>query len=256
MNCTEEERYARLGHKTGVSVYWIHYRNEVSTVDFQAIAHKTNLEDVSMLSSISLDRRRDAPETPSAEGFHQVGKATEVIELQNRRSELLDTILTRYGSLKNAQQVDASLSTGYHRVWMDLRDTKARLHRAASEKESRGHFQTVCPTDSDEARDDVDVETLFAQVDETGPQIRSESVDPRRHPMLVKHLQTLASLVDQVQTALFDNDNLTETQIGNIMVDAFCRVHSADSFYPGQEPFPGEYDCRWCGALLSEFSSR
>jgi hypothetical protein len=34
MNYTEEERCARMGYKKGDVVYWNHYCNETSTVDF------------------------------------------------------------------------------------------------------------------------------------------------------------------------------------------------------------------------------
>ena len=60
INCTEKERCSRMGHKTGDGVYWTHYRNKISVVDFQAIRSDIDAEDVSVLTKNMLASRQGA----------------------------------------------------------------------------------------------------------------------------------------------------------------------------------------------------
>ena len=67
MNCSEEERCARMGHKTDDSVYWTHYSN----VDVQALARDVDGQHVSRFFAIELKRKVDAPKVLS-ENFRKV----------------------------------------------------------------------------------------------------------------------------------------------------------------------------------------
>lgn len=91
-HCTKEERSAPMGHMDGDGVYWRSYRNQTSTVDFQAIAHRADAEDVSCLSSVALNRREDAPTALSVEGYRTVYNDTQVLAANKREIELLITV--------------------------------------------------------------------------------------------------------------------------------------------------------------------
>ena len=54
------------------------------------------------------------------------------------------------------------------------------------------------------------------------------------------------TVVDDISSALFKGE-LNDTELGNVMVAAFNCLHQNDFFYPGQELYPGTYECRFCG---------
>lgn len=154
MNCSEEERCGRMGHKTGDTVYWSHYRNEVSTVDFQAIAHRTEVEDISMLSSIALNSHADAPKRLSIEGFQKVQKSPDLSALIEIESRLLDTLLQQ-GSIAEATKCGGKAFEDYDRARKNVRNLKASLRAAEYRKEYRNFFDLLRP--SSKPRPDADV---------------------------------------------------------------------------------------------------
>lgn len=130
----------------GDSVYFKHYRNVVSTIDFQAIAHRTDVEDISMSASISLNRRADAPKRLSVEGFRRVQTVPEIINLVDRESALLDQLMASHGSVTNARRVGDKVFNDYERVRLDLRNKKATLRAAVFREEYLNFFSISCPT--------------------------------------------------------------------------------------------------------------
>lgn len=130
----------------GDSVYFKYYRNEVSTIDFQAIAHRTNVEDMSMSASISLKRRADAPKRLSVEGFRRVQTMPEITNLVDGEFALLDQLMASHGSVTNARRVGDKVFNDYERVRLDLRNKKATLRDAVFREEYLSFFSISCPT--------------------------------------------------------------------------------------------------------------
>lgn len=63
------------------------------------------------------------------------------------------------------------------------------------------------------------------------------------------------SLVDQVPRYLYDQpSNSTWNTLSAYFVDVFNCFHGADQFYPGHEPFPGTWNCRFCGEHFADLS--
>ncbi|KAG6354360.1 hypothetical protein INS49_004377 [Diaporthe citri] len=59
------------------------------------------------------------------------------------------------------------------------------------------------------------------------------------------------SLVDEVAKHLYEQpQDATWESLADYFVTAFNHLHSADRFFPGQEPLPGTFDCRFCGLYL------
>lgn len=145
MNCTKEERLARMGHKDGEGVYWRSYRNQTSTVDFQAIAHRVDAEDVSMLSSISLNRRADAPTKLSEEGYRTVYNDPAVSAATTREIELLDSLLETYRTLDNAKRTDRDGFQRYDEARVKARVIRETLRGKLFQEEYRAHFNAPCP---------------------------------------------------------------------------------------------------------------
>ncbi|KAF2225633.1 hypothetical protein BDZ85DRAFT_316789 [Elsinoe ampelina] len=65
------------------------------------------------------------------------------------------------------------------------------------------------------------------------------------------------SLLDQVPDLLYNQkESTTHASLSAIFTDLFNHLHCADKFYPNQEPFPGTFECRFCGYhFLDLFSS-
>jgi hypothetical protein len=74
MNVSKEERRARMGHSDSDSTYWSHYRNEISTVDVQAIIHGVEAFDTTMHSSVTLGRGERAPKRQSETGYQEMAR--------------------------------------------------------------------------------------------------------------------------------------------------------------------------------------
>lgn len=64
------------------------------------------------------------------------------------------------------------------------------------------------------------------------------------------------TLVDLVPHMLYEQppEGLDRTTLSNFFCDAFNHLHAADKFYPNQEPFPGTFDCRFCGEHFLELN--
>ena len=103
LHCSAEEKCYRMGHRPGDRTYWKYYRCDTSTNDFQGVARGVQQEDVSRLSSISLNRREDAAKFISASGIAQVSGNPEIIALGDAEIQILDRLLVAHGTLKKAQ---------------------------------------------------------------------------------------------------------------------------------------------------------
>jgi hypothetical protein len=66
-----------LGHSDSSTTYWSHYRNEISTFDFQAIMHGVQAEDMTMHSSLTLGSAlANAPRRLSKKGYEDVPRSS------------------------------------------------------------------------------------------------------------------------------------------------------------------------------------
>lgn len=74
---------------------------------------------------------------------------------------------------------------------------------------------------------------------------------PTRGPLSGPREAARHSLVDDVPAWLYAQPpGITWRELSAHFVDAFNHLHGADRFYPGQEPLPGTFDCRFCGDTL------
>ena len=49
---------------------------------------------------------------------------------------------------------------------------------------------------------------------------------------------------------------LEERALSAILIENFSVMHTVDAFYPGEESFPGTYQCRYCDSHLSTHSKK
>lgn len=141
-----DDRCALMGHKSGESIYWRHCRNTTSAVDFQAILRHQKTEDVSMLSSVSINKRRDAPQCLSSEGFWRISSSLVIKTLLEPRDALLDKIIGRYKSVAKASSQDPVLYSAYAEANLALRLRRQTMTKDAYAPEYKAHFDSDCPT--------------------------------------------------------------------------------------------------------------
>ena len=162
-NCNVEERTARMEHWSGDYSYWKYYRSECSTIDYQAIAHSTDVEDVSILSSVSLNRKVDAPQRLSIEGHRKVALSPDLLALQEVETSLLDKLLVTHRSLKEAAKVKSAVFADYERTRIAVMNLRQRLKELEYRQEYKNFFLTPCPTsklsqDSDDVINDTEAQ--------------------------------------------------------------------------------------------------
>ncbi|KAJ9641412.1 hypothetical protein H2199_005382 [Coniosporium tulheliwenetii] len=326
MNCTEEERTARMGHKSGDSTYWTHYRNQTSTVDFQAVFRGIPAVDMTPLSSISLDSRSDAPKSLSPEGWRAVHCDAKVIELTSVEIDRLDLLLGKYGTLQQAAAQDREAYDRYKEARIAANSERQRLRVALFEKEykafSRGPtseeqiteqaltiealaepdfldppspkdsipvdpllqestFPSTVGLESLVLEKDGDVpidplllqESTFDQVSATpepdpttlstilaAEEARQITIDNGREIIEQRASQQGRNeviiapwtVVDDVPAAMFGRGPTSRVDLIGYLIDAFNHIHVIDQFYPGQEPLPGTWKCRFCSKALAQ----
>ena len=284
-----------MGHQPGDYSYWKYYRSECSTIDYQAIAHGAEIQDVSMLSSISLNRTVDAPQRLSIEGHQRVTPSPEFLALQEVETALLDRLLVAHKSLKEAAKVTSTVFADYERTRINVKSLRKKLREAEYRQEYKNFFLTPYPTSkpsqtsddfidpagaqglanpaaeppsadyplhtstptqppldaNDQFRPD-DMEAIFSSADDVNKNGSGVILDSHRRMQLGmdKVVKMNTTMVDDIPSALFKGE-LNDTELSNVMVAAFNRLHQIDFFLPGQEPYPCTYECRFCGLLLS-----
>ena len=143
-NCTEEERCARMGHKTGDKTYWTHYRNETSTIDFQAIRAGVDAEDVTVLSSILLASRQSAPTSISSQGFRDVYKDPKLKALLSKEADLLDDLLTQNLSLDAAKVKEPRKHKRLEDLSSEILALKVKLRAQIYRAEYKAYVEKPC----------------------------------------------------------------------------------------------------------------
>jgi hypothetical protein len=109
MSTTKEERCARMGHSDSDTTYWSHYRNEISTFDFQAILHGVQAEDMTMHSSLTLGSAvANAPRRLSKKGYEGMFRDSHLEALREKSLDMLDAVLEAHGSTANAQRTGSA----------------------------------------------------------------------------------------------------------------------------------------------------
>jgi hypothetical protein len=51
------------------------------------------------------------------------------------------------------------------------------------------------------------------------------------------------------------NSGQDEAELASRLIESFLTTHAIDAFYPGEEPFPGTYCCRFCNVSLTRTKS-
>ena len=62
------------------------------------------------------------------------------------------------------------------------------------------------------------------------------------------------ALVDDVPDALNGSSRLYESDVADLLLVCFNHLHASDTFYPGQEPFPGTVECRFCHETFKDWA--
>jgi hypothetical protein len=322
MNCTEEERCARMGHKKGDGIYWNHYRNETSTVDFQSIVHHVQAEDVASLSDIALNRRLDAPQKPSHNAYREMWDLPPIAALRETQLSLFDAIITTYGSTKQARAAGAAELIKYNAVTSEYKQMCEASIAAIFARELAEFFASDCPKvarpaqvippstideealcidaleeENDEgetriSRDEsvssatiattIDISDalidptlldktsknfaeVFGESDSNLPQI--STADSNDHPLDIlaradqyrtgKTVIRPVTLVDAISDELLRGEAvLSDAELADLMIKSFNHMYPSDHFHPGQEPVPGNRDCRFCGQDLPSLVPR
>lgn len=71
----------------------------------------------------------------------------------------------------------------------------------------------------------------------------------------VKTLCSPWTVFDEIPAAMYGLSDLNEVALGNLMIDRFNRLYSADMFYPVLEPLLGTWSCRFCGKKFNAGNS-
>ena len=133
-----------MGHKSGDAVYWTHYRNEISAIDFQAIRANVDAEDVSILSSIALASRPGAPTSLSPEGFRTVYENPELKTLLLRESDLLDSLLSKHLTLDIARTEAPWEMQRLEELQQQILRVKFRLRTQTYREEYQAFVEAPC----------------------------------------------------------------------------------------------------------------
>jgi hypothetical protein len=284
INCSEEERTARMGHKDRDSVYWSHYRNEDLTNDFQAIVHAVEAENLEIMGSITLNRKENAPTYPSNGGLFEAFQDPELINLLEEKSELYDQIVQQYHSINKAKDLDPCLFNKHHMAVNKVQACRKRLLSTQFRKELHQFFQQdteVAQIAVQETKDSPEsaLSTFAFPLDPAlggtplpssiaflGSQLDSEIqssafgifgaastfLEPPSNN-IEKHRNLLMNVtsVDKAAVLLCGTScDVQDAELMNLMVQCYSGLHPSDMFHPDTEPLPGSYLCRFCGLDL------
>lgn len=268
MHVSDDEKSARLGHTPGDTVYWNHYRNTTSTVDFQGKRHAVEERDVSKMSSVFLGTGHGTPpDRLSDAGKAIVDGDPQLIALQVERAQLCDQLTSEHGSLAAAKLINPE---GYN-SWVELGNKIRGKFNNLSQKQYNIEYKaffdnripSVVPTQDnalqehsgDESLGDIRPSSTSYAVDNGDGNGTTSAAGPYKMPPKVFGVRGVArhSLVDQVSALLYDQTpDTTWSSLSDQFVTTFNHLHPADQFYPDQEPFPGTYNCRFCDMFLAE----
>ncbi|KAI9796550.1 MAG: hypothetical protein M1833_006114 [Piccolia ochrophora] len=324
MTATPEERMARMGHTPGRLTYWKHYRNKTSTFDYQAHAHGAQEEDLSVMSSIMLDSRADAPASISLAGLKEVYADPTVLDLSEAYTTLANKLIEAHGSLKQASSTDPLAFTRYAEARKQWRAAEERLKIHIFRREYAAFFDRDCPVEVEttstkhsavrafystsvdhliapemiDSRDEFRIEEERSdRIDDSLPDLQLATASQTRElqtylggcdlednksPAGTLNIATPSeteidvvdkgstgsithrkpqrgcskrvvapwTVLDRVPDTLFNQElALSESRLADVLVDCFNHLHIADLYFPGQEPLPGEYTCRFCGQI-------
>lgn len=323
-----------MGHNPKDSVYWQHYRNETSTVDYQGLRHGLDLQEVERMSSVFLTTgTANPPTTISNIGLARIYADPLFQERFNVMESARADLVRRHGSVRNAAKAEPEGYEAYARLRVSYHDRQAILKKAIFRKETQDywirrhngelddHDRTSTQTDDDGSRGQTSLQLSDVTINTDDDETDRMPIDPRlllenlmkkdptviaeqqgedgsndetsdeeeealdegkeqgedfdvvteehaageerrigpiiRTPTTKRFIQPY-SLVDAAATILFKQDNppsttsVTWKSLADYYVPNFNRLHRADLFYPGEEPLPGTFDCRYCGLNLRQ----
>ena len=146
LKTSHEERCARMGHDDKDTTYWGAYRNQTSTVDFQALRHNLDAVNVSQMSSIFLAKSESAPTCVSEQGIIEISRDVELIKLLERECEVIDQAIREFGSLAAARAQGSSTASKHAKVRLQYQARERALLSKKFEEEYRQHFDS--PSDA------------------------------------------------------------------------------------------------------------
>jgi hypothetical protein len=266
-----------MGQNDRDSVYYAHYRNEDLTNDFQAIVHGVDAENLLIIGSITLNRKEDTPRYPSDAGVLAALQDPELRELLEEKSNEYDKIIQTYGSVSKAQVADPSLFKRYSLATQRAGTCRARLLTNKFREEYRSFFQGDVVANVHEK----DILDLYVPLDpalggapvppskvlsaseasqlDPEMQVAADHVFGNASPQPLssnprdeqRTLVMMVTSVDKAAAALCGAGcDIQDPELMDIMVQCYSSVHASDTFFPGTEPLPGTYVCRFCGILL------
>ncbi|KAK0119748.1 hypothetical protein ONS95_011183 [Cadophora gregata] len=148
LKTSHEERCARMGHDDKDTTYWGAYRNQTSTVDFQALRHNLDAVDVSRMSSIFRGRSESAPTCVSEQGMIEISRDQELIRLLERECEVIDRAVQAFGSLAEARAQGSPTASEHAAIRRQYQERERTLMTKKFEEEYRQHFEN--PNDAPE----------------------------------------------------------------------------------------------------------
>ena len=79
--------------------------------------------------------------------------------------------------------------------------------------------------------------------------VAPENTSRRQQSGMSKTVRLAWTVVDRIPAAM-TAENMTAGELSSMLVSKFNHLHPIDAFYPGQEPQPGTYRCRFCELSL------
>jgi hypothetical protein len=129
-----------MGHDDKDTTYWGAYRNQTSTVDFQALRHNLDVVDFSQMSSIFLAKSESAPTCVSEKGIIEISRDVELIKLLERECEVIDQGIREFGSLAPARAQGSSTVSKYAAIRRQYQERERALLSKKFEEGYRQHF--------------------------------------------------------------------------------------------------------------------
>jgi hypothetical protein len=301
LKTSHEERCARMGHDDKDTTYWGAYRNQTSTVDFQALRHNLDAVDVSQMSSIFLAKSESAPTRVSEQGIIEISRDAQLIKLLERECEVIDQGVREFGSLAEARAQRSSTASEHPAIRRQYQERERALLSKKFVEEYRRHFDNpkdatqittlVEPKDQSTHFDnmldaeeaefalidpallqdidavaedlgnmlvDIDIQSDDTQMGGANSDLGTETDATSLHSAgsISRNnfgLRVVAknSVFEGLSDLIYNQpEGLSAAQFADVCVEKFNHLHSADKYYPDQEPTPGTLSCRFCGVCL------
>lgn len=132
-----------MGHGQYDATYWKFYRLTTSTVDFQSLRMAIDAVDVQQLSSVFLNTSADEPPPArvSEAGWAAILRDQELLDLSDEKTTMLDRLVTEFGTIQNAKNVDPAKYDAYVAVRTQYNKKYSTLQEATYKAEYKAWTQ-------------------------------------------------------------------------------------------------------------------